>query len=213
MINNIIFDLGGVIMDIHFHKCIDILKQHSCYFNVDLENPPDFFCAFEMGQISPHDFRHHIREYTKQFDITDKAIDTAWSSILGHVHEDKVTFIQELKQSGYKLYLLSNTNQLHTSNIKAIINQLYPGIASAHKENCALSSLFDAYYFSNEIGLRKPDADAFHHVMDRHQLKADETLFIDDLKENIKGAANVGLQTLHIEKEPFHKILPKHLER
>lgn len=212
MINAIIFDLGGVIMDIHFHKCIDILKQHGCYFNIDLENPPDFFCDFEIGTISPQTFRASIKSFTQQPELSDDVIDTAWSSILGHVDKDKIDCLQALKALGYRLFLFSNTNELHTLSIKKNLNTLYPEVAANHENQCTLSALFEHFYFSNEIGLRKPNSDAFEHVMNAHQLNPNDTLFIDDLAANIHGAKQVGLQTLHITDTSFPQLLPKLLQ-
>lgn len=102
--------------------------------------------------------------------------------------EHRLKFLKRLKaQNKYQLILLSNTNELHIDWVKAQIP-----FYEAFKE------CFDAFYLSHEINLRKPNTDIFNFVLNTHQLKPENCVFIDDNAENIETANNMGIKTWHI---------------
>jgi putative hydrolase of the HAD superfamily len=91
----------------------------------------------------------------------------------------------------YKIFLLSNTNSIHYTQFSKIFKTTI--------DEKPFNSLFDKAYYSHEIGLRKPDAEAFEYVLNENNLKPEETLFIDDSIQNIEGARRVGMPTIHLE--------------
>ena len=100
----------------------------------------------------------------------------------------RLEFLKQLKaQNQYRLFLLSNTNDLHINWVKTNIDCFK-----------TFKSCFEAFYLSHEIHLRKPDASIFEFVLDKHNLRPDETLFIDDTKEHIESAKCLDLQTWHL---------------
>ena len=98
---------------------------------------------------------------------------------------ERIRLLENLKKH-YRTFLLSNTNEIHLLSYSALLKRLH---------GVELDSLFEKAYYSHLIGLRKPKPDIFEYVLKQQGLKAKETLFIDDLEENIKAAQRVGLQT------------------
>ena len=88
------------------------------------------------------------------------------------------------------MFLLSNTNALHIEYVQKYMGR--ERFKRFHK-------LFDGFYLSHEIGMRKPEQVIFEFVLDRNQLKAEETLFIDDTLEHIKSASQMGIRTWHLQ--------------
>ena len=111
--------------------------------------------------------------------------------MIKNVPKSSIELLIRLKNEGYKIYLLSNTNQLH--------------IDVANKEWNKVSSLkttevFDGVYYSHEVKMRKPDEEIFQFVCNKHQLNPKQTLFIDDSIQHIEGAQKIGLQTIHLSE-------------
>ncbi len=188
---NIIFDLGGVLLDINFQKSIDAFK------NLGIENFAEMFSQFkadelfeklETGELNETDFYSAIKKRTK-LAITDTEIDNAWNALILHFRTGSLAFLEKLSQN-YKLYLLSNTNSIHLRFFKTLFT----------KETG--KPLLDAYFikawYSNEIGLRKPGTKIFEFVLQQENLKAAETLFIDDTLSNIETAQKMGFRTHHL---------------
>ena len=91
------------------------------------------------------------------------------------------------RKKKYRLFLLSNTNEIHVKWFSETIEK------SIGYEN--YSSVFEGLYYSNEIGLRKPDTSCYEYVIEQNSLNKSETLFIDDTEKNIEGAKKTGIQT------------------
>ena len=107
----------------------------------------------------------------------------AWNAILLDFPQKRLDFLKELSASKkYRLFLLSNTNDLH---IKSVQNSLGDEFYNEFK-NC-----FEQFYLSHEINFRKPDAEIYEFVLNENNLIADETLFVDDLKENTDAANTI----------------------
>jgi len=191
---NIIFDLGGVILTLDYQRTID---EFSKLANVDFNEfftqyqQITFFDEFEKGEISPSQFRNSIRE---KFNLvaTDSQIDFAWNAMLGYIPEERIEFLKGLK-SEKRIFLLSNTNQIHLEGFNRIIKE---------KNNMhGLSSLFEKTYYSHHTGMRKPDSNIFKMVLEDNNLDPSETLFIDDSIQHIEGAKEVGLNAELLPKD------------
>lgn len=188
-IKNIILDYGNVIF------MIDFLKAQEAFTSLGIKNVEDFFGhkghislfdAFETGEISAKAFRDGIREFSKVATLTDQQIDDAWNSLLIGVPQGNHELLLELKQK-YRLFLLSNNNEIHYDWIMRYLKQEYD-----LDDN---SSFFEKDYYSHLMKMRKPNADIFQYVLDTHALDPSETLFIDDSPQHLKTAAEVGLHT------------------
>jgi putative hydrolase of the HAD superfamily len=189
---NIIFDFGGVIIDIDYQVCIQSfknlgIKDFDEWYSQARQH--DLFDHFEIGKISASEFRQQVRQ-TSGINLSDNDINAAWNSILIRLPDENIELLKRLK-SDYRLFLLSNTNEIHEQAFTQIITENYQGNI--------LEKLFDKIYFSHKVHMRKPHAEIFELVLSENNLAASETLFIDDSLQHIEGAAKVGIQTKWLE--------------
>jgi len=190
-IDNIIFDLGGVILEID----LDIIKQGfiSLGFNqmesgIELFKHNPIFQKFEKGEIEPQVFRNEIRKVCPK-PFSDTQFDEVWNSVIIGYPNKNIQILKEL-QKNYATFLLSNTNEIHYDFYTELLKQNF-GIES-------LDALFQKAYYSHTSGMRKPDKDIFEQVLSENSLKASNTLFIDDFEENIETAKSLGIKTIHL---------------
>ena len=188
---NIIFDLGGVLLDINYQKTI------AAFENLGLENFEEMFSQFkadelfeklETGELSDTDFYSAIKKRTKSA-VTNTEIDNAWNALILHFRIESLNMLEKLSNK-YKLYLLSNTNSIHLKFFKKLFTQ--------ETGKASLDSYFIKAWYSNELGLRKPGAKIFEFVLREESLNAAETLFIDDTFSNIETAQKLGFKTHHL---------------
>ncbi len=180
MIKNIIFDFGDVFINLDKTATTTALKQLGI---VDTsEEIVAWNKAYEKGLLSTESF---IKKYqTIAPNIDNRSLITAWNSILLDFPKHRLEFLQQVQQEKkYRLFLLSNTNELH---IQWIIQHV-PFYEDFKK-------CFEQFYLSHEIQMRKPNADIFEFVLNENQLVPSETLFIDDTKENTNAAASLGIK-------------------
>lgn len=187
-LRNIVFDLGGVFIDIHYQQTKMAFEQlgvpdFDALFQQSYSNP--LFAQLETGDIAPEQFYEAFRTETK-LDASNQQIAAAWNAMLGDFRPASVAMLPSLK-SQYNIYLLSNTNQIHHE-------------AFSEKYEQQFGESFDAYFhfahYSHVLGLRKPNVECYEAVLQLHGLSAHDTLFIDDTLKNIEGAKQAGLQTL-----------------
>jgi HAD superfamily hydrolase (TIGR01509 family) len=192
VIKNIIFDFGGVILNIDYNKPeqeftkLGIENFHDLYSKARQSH---LFDDFEKGLVSPEEFRERLRIISEK-PLTNEEIDYAWNSILIDLPEQNVAFLQKLKTKN-RLFLLSNTNAIHEAAFRKIIIRQYGSYI--------LDGLFEKIYFSHHIHRRKPDKEIFQFVINENKLIAAETLFIDDSPQNIEGSKKTGLQAMLVE--------------
>lgn len=190
-ITTLIFDFGGVLINLDLPKCIDNLRGTG-FVNVDqfLSNfgQKDFFLKFENGQIDTPEFRNEIRKNTSDL-LSDEEIDTAWCSFLCDIPSEKISMLKELRKK-YRLLLLSNTNPLHIEVSARIALEPY---------NTSLDELFDKCYLSYEMGLTKPSEDIFTALLADAKVTAQECLFLDDGLKNIETANSMGFATYLVD--------------
>ena len=192
-IKNIIFDLGGVLLDIDYNQTISAFKKLGVenfdeMFSQLVAN--DLFVKLETGHISTPDFYAAIRSCIPT-PVTDKMIDLAWNAMMLSFRKECLVFLESLVNR-YNLFLLSNTNAIHLKYFQQIF--------ARDTGKPLLDSYFNKVWYSHLIGLRKPTAAIYEFVLKDAGLAANETLFIDDLAANIKGAKAVGIKT--------HLLLP-----
>lgn len=190
-IKNIIFDLGGVILNIDYMRTANAFQELGIENYNDLYtqfNQIDIFDKLEKGEITPGFFYNEIRRMSS-LNITDEQISNAWNAMLLDFPVKRLELLQELK-SKYNIYLCSNTNEIHLNDYNKTLKQTF-GIDN-------LGDIFIKEYYSHKVGMRKPDAEIFQLIIDENNLNPKETLFIDDSPQHIEGARKVGLIAYHL---------------
>jgi glucose-1-phosphatase len=190
MINNIIFDLGGVLLDLDFDAPFRLFRNLNR--NEALSDPKIFlqdpvFLSFETGEISPSEFRNHLRQMLNNPGASDAELDQAWCSMLKEVPAEKVALLRELS-ADFRIFLYSNTNAIH-------IPWFSERFSVQH--GVEWTSLFEKTFYSHEINDRKPLLSGYQKVISLAGINPDETLFVDDLLPNIQAANEAGLKVLH----------------
>ena len=188
-IKNIVFDLGGVLVDLDFKAAINGLQQAG-FANVKEQlmafDQGGIFQKFELGEMTADEFRTAIRE-NSTVTLTDEEIDALWNAMLLEIPREKLELILDLRGK-YMVYLLSNTNSIHWDYVcKNAFN--YRGFR--------VNDYFEETFLSYEMHLAKPDKAIYEKVLQDANLLAEETLFIDDSEANCKAAEEVGIHAHH----------------
>lgn len=199
-IKNIVFDLGGVLLDIDYEltsKAFEQLgykhfKQMYSQYAAD-----ELFENLETGKISNEDF-YSIMQKIKA-DISVEQITTAWNAMLLTFRMKSFEYIEQLSKQ-YSIFLLSNTNAIHHAAFTEMFKK---------EKNRSMDSYFTKAYYSHQIGFRKPNDDIFEFVLEDAGVKAEETLFIDDSYNNIETAQKLQWKTHLLKKgELVEKVIP-----
>lgn len=191
-IRYIIFDLGGVLLNIDYSKTeqafeslgITDFKQRFSQLSQD-----HFFDDWETGRLPREAFFEGMRQAAGRA-LSDAQITEAWNAMLLNFPLRRLQILQQLRLR-YDLFLLSNTNELHEEAFHEILRQA-----------CGWDSLghfFEKIYFSHRVGLRKPSHEIFELVLQQNGLQPEHTLFIDDSPQHIQSAAGLGIQTIFLQ--------------
>lgn len=198
-INAIIFDLGGVILNIDYHRTIAAFRALGMadfdrhFTQLKQEH---LFDLYETGQITNALFRQGLRPHLRP-DVTDADIDAAWNAMLLDLPKHRLHLLRQLKNQ-HRTFLLSNTNAIH-------INEFHRQLHASHGL-MDLNDHFERVYFSFEMGMRKPDPAIFLRVCDENGLNPAETLFIDDSPQHVEGARVAGLKVIHLHQGDILQI-------
>lgn len=191
----IIFDLGGVIINLHENKTIEAFRSLSKLSDEEFGNiykPTSYsmraFEDFETGRISTAEFRQALREMLKAT-ADDNTIDKAWNQILGDIPQVRIDLLKKLADA-HQIMLLSNTNEIHRDEFEKIFSK------QSGMERFA--SLFHHVYYSFDMADRKPNLSIYRRLVDTHKLNPSETLFIDDNMKNVIAAKKVGIHSIHL---------------
>lgn len=192
-IRHIIFDLGGVILNIDYN-----LTQKA-FVDIGITNFDDIysqlsqtslFDELEKGNIGKEEFVAELKKVTPVH-ITESQIITAWNAMLLDFPLRRLQILQQLRLH-YDLFLLSNTNEIHEAEFNRILMDVN-GIPN-------IGTFFDKVYLSHRVGLRKPMKEIFERVLTDNTLDPNKTLFIDDSPQHIESAKALGIQTIYLEK-------------
>ena len=187
-VRNLIFDLGGVLLDLNRPRCIEQFRRlglTDIERMLDVSHQQEFFLKLETGQISSDEFRDCVRHHIGR-PVSDEAIDEAWNSFLVGIPAYKLDLLLELRKD-YVVYLLSNTNAIHWE--WACRN------AFAYKGFRA-EDYFEQVFLSYEMQLAKPNPAIYRQLLDETGIRPEETLFIDDSPENCSVAQTLfGIST------------------
>jgi glucose-1-phosphatase len=190
-IKNIIFDLGGIFMN------IDYSLTEKAFVELGVTNFTELYSQhyastlfedLETGKVTPEHFCDEFRLISKTA-LSNQQIYTAWNAMLLDFPIERIEWLKKIKNR-YKVYLFSNTNKIHYDAFMQIINSTLV--------NDNFNEYFIKAYYSHEIGLRKPYAVSYTAILNEQNILANETLFIDDTIKNIEGAKEAGLQTIHL---------------
>jgi putative hydrolase of the HAD superfamily len=190
-IKNIIFDLGGVIINLDNQLTEDAFKAFGArplkeYFGHG--HAASFFKDYEVGSISDQEFVDSIRSLTG-ITVSDEEIVRAWNALLLDFPPERIQLLKELGKN-YRIFLFSNTNALHLSHLQQIYRNTFT--------EGELDDHFERAYYSHTLKMRKPDIESFQYILKENQLKGEETLFVDDALINVEGAEKAGLKGLFL---------------
>lgn len=208
MIKNIIFDLGGVLLDIDLIHC---MKQVQA-LGVDFDSlskqtlPADQSSSqkaavmgegivatgethlYQIGEISTTDFISGIQRLCNQGTTFQQVLD-AWNTCCIAIPQYRLDKVLQLRKRGYHTYMLSNTNDAHWQDI---VKRCFGGQEQVNR-------YFDKVFLSQEMHLAKPNDEIYLEVLKNIEADASECLFIDDSTQNIQAAAALGFNTIHAD--------------
>ena len=199
-IKNIIFDLGGVILDIDETIVYKELEKMGIS-TLELARSKEFtelMSKFDTGIYTAPTFRKRMKALVHQEKMTDQKFDTIWNAMLLDIPRERIEAIEKVKKH-YKIFLMSNTNVIHYD--------LYVRDLQLRFGYHEFDELFHKSYFSFAEHLEKPDPRFFELILDHEGLLPEETLFIDDTEKNIKVAQSLGIHSYHISREELVRNL------
>lgn len=204
-INTIIFDLGGVIINLDIPATIAGFNKLSNKpfetIYTQLQQTP-LFDLFDKGLITEQEFFNGLK-VAMEAEPGDEQMIKAWNAMLLDFPPHRLELLAQLK-GRYRLFLLSNTNETHIREFEAHLQE------SRGYQN--LEPFFEKVYYSCRMGMRKPDTEIFEYVLKENQLVAEETLFIDDTIHHVEGALKTGIQAHLLPKEKDVAELIKELQ-
>lgn len=199
-IKNIIFDLGGVILDIDE----EIVYQELGKLGINVSELAhskafmDIMSKFDTGIITAPTFRRKMKALLGLEKMTDQRFDGIWNAMLLDIPRERIEAIEQVKQH-YRIFLMSNTNEIHYD--------LYVRDLQLRFGYNEFDALFHKSYFSFAEHLEKPDPRFFELILDHEGLVPEETLFIDDTAANIKVAKSLGIRCYHISRDELVRNL------
>lgn len=199
-IKNIIFDLGGVVLDIDESIVYKELEKMGISTS-ELAHSKEFIdimSKFDTGIYTAPTFRKKTKALLGQEKMTDQRFDAIWNAMLLDIPRERIEAIEKVKKH-YKIFLMSNSNVIHYD--------LYVRDLQLRFGYNEFDELFNKSYFSFAEHLEKPDPRFFELILDHEGLLPEETLFIDDTAENIKAAKSLGINTYHISREELVRNL------
>ena len=193
-IKNIVFDLGVVLFDLDYQLTVQAFEELGVTNHEELFSEAgqlNLFDQFERGEINTPKFIAGMQGLLPER-VNDNSIIEAWNAMLLGFPQTSIDLLNELRKH-YKLYLLSNTNDLHFKCFHEMIDEEH-GLKG-------LEQFFEGVYYSHKEGLRKPEARFYLRLLEEEGLNPSQTMFIDDLKRNVVGAEIVGMKAILLKKD------------
>jgi len=188
----IIFDLGGVVLNLDYDLTINAFKElgganfDKLYSQAQQDK---IFDKYEVGEMSTADFISYLKSFLPK-ETTNQNVTDAWNAMLLDLPMYRVELLRKLGKE-YQIFLFSNTNEMHFEFFSKTLKDNYGN-------EKLLEDLFIQTYYSHHVKKRKPNSEAFEKVLNDHGLETAQTLFIDDSIQHIEGAQKIGLQTIHL---------------
>lgn len=193
---NLIFDLGGVLLDIDPDATLDALRELGVgerFLTDGLNLRNDMLSGLECGFVSPEDmyaaFAGSMGVECSR--MVCERIKSAWCAMLGDVAVEKLRCLRCLRARGYRVFLLSNTNAVHWGIIEEKLKAV---------EGRPLVDYFDGVYLSFEMNVCKPDVAIFKKLLACEGLEAADCAFFDDSRDNCAAAVSLGIASYVMER-------------
>lgn len=201
MIRNVVFDLGGVLVDLDLDRCQTAFRAiglEAVGQLIDPCHPAAMMERLECGELTWAQTCEEMRRLTGNRSVTDEAIAGAMSAFLANVPVEKLRAIERMRRRGIRTYVLSNNNPVGMAAVRRLCSV----------DGRTLEEYFDKIYVSCEMKLLKPSAEIFRALLDDAGIRAEESLFIDDSERNVATARSLGFAT-HCPKngEDFTPLL------
>ena len=194
----IIFDLGGVIINLDYQLTIEAFKKlgidnfEEMYTQAKQNN---LFDDFETGKISSQHFINSLLPFLPSGTSANKVVH-AWNAMILDFPKKRLELLDQLN-SKYRVFLLSNTNDIH---LQAVNRSL------ANTTDRKLDTYFEKVYLSHEVKLRKPHKEIFELVCTEQNLNPETTIFIDDTIGHVNGANSIGLKGIHLVDKTIEEM-------
>ena len=188
-----LFDLGNVIVDIDFKRVLGVWSKLSSVPLATLSERftmGEVFQQHERGEVSDEEFAHQLSD-EMGLSLSFEQFAEGWQAVFVALRPEVITIMQKLREEGHRVVVLSNTNRLHCNHWP----QHYPEVAAAA----------DHMYLSQDLGMRKPEARIYQHVLNAENIPADQAVFFDDVEANIVAARIVGITAIHVTDR---KVIP-----
>ena len=194
--NTIVFDLGGVIIDLNVARCVSnfnrLMGEENVRNVLGIDDEGEGVAAvsaatrqlmhdYEYGNISTDEFLRTLQEHCHP-GTTIRQVSEAWLSMLDQLPQERLDYIAELRKKGFRTILLSNSNQLHWDPIY---------------EQYHLDRYFDRIFASHHLHMAKPNREIFDYVAREAEIDPARTIYVDDLDKNrLAGERYAGWQTV-----------------
>ncbi|EPA3165350.1 glucose-1-phosphatase [Yersinia enterocolitica] len=188
-----IFDLGNVIVDIDFKRVLGVWGKLSSVPLATLSERftmGEVFQQHERGEISDEDFARQLSD-EMGLSLSFEQFAEGWQAVFVALRPEVISIMQKLRAEGHRVVVLSNTNRLHCNYWP----QHYPEVAAAA----------DHMYLSQDLGMRKPEARIYQHVLSAENIPAEQAVFFDDVEANIVAARIEGITGIHVTDR---KVIP-----
>ncbi|CCQ38439.1 glucose-1-phosphatase [Yersinia enterocolitica] len=188
-----IFDLGNVIVDIDFKRVLGVWSKLSSVPLATLSERftmGEVFQQHERGEINDEDFARQLSD-EMGLSLSFEQFAEGWQAVFVALRPEVISIMQKLRAEGHRVVVLSNTNRLHCNYWP----QHYPEVAAAA----------DHMYLSQDLGMRKPEARIYQHVLSAENIPAEQAVFFDDVEANIVAARIEGITGIHVTDR---KVIP-----
>ncbi len=185
-INTVIFDIGGVLVDLYRERCVEAFHRMGypqAEEMVGLYCPSDTFMKLEKGEMTGEELAEFIRQDSGNPAITYEQVRDAYVAFLGTIPLSKLRMIRRLRAAGYKTLALSNINEYVMPHLREVLFTA---------EGYRMEDYFDEAFLSYEMKLLKPDPAIFEEMIRRSGIQPETSLFIDDSERNIATARQLG---------------------
>ena len=187
----VIFDMGGVLIDLDVPKCIqafiDELEYPQIEQIIDACHQKGIFGDMEEGKVSADDFRAYVLAGARNGAVPED-VDRALWNILAGIEPYKIPLLKRLAEN-YDVYMLSNNNPICTPRAEVMFEEA----------GFSMKTDFKKCYISYKLKALKPSAECFHAVMEDIGIPAEYMLFIDDSQRNVDGSIEAGLPAVYYE--------------
>lgn len=188
---DLLFDLGGVIIDLDREACVRAFGALGLRDAAEMLDPyaqSGVFALLEEGRIGPAEFYDELRRHAGRPELTDQELERAFTSFLGGLPRERLQALRSLRRR-HRVFLLSNTNPVM---MQGRIRRLF------RQEGLEMEDYFDGMALSYQAGCCKPEAGIFHYAARMLGLRPEATVFFDDSQANVDAARALGFRAVRV---------------